>query len=326
MKTHSAVALKKKISVFPKKLNGCNKCVQTRSSYLKKKIFNHNNNPIHHLYLSQHAHFKVRMLWPEGPSVQFYKYRQKLQSQKARPSQSVTLSTLINYVHPLDGCAWRPEVLSGSQLPRPTPPAIHSPPTQRPHPTLSPLGRPGALRDGLPARPLHPWGGQARVAGSNLRLRLTDSRHVNTGRKPVSGDTHFIWVAGAPSQLLPDHTLGPQFSVPFSPSLPSLGPWMHWVRIWEAHFSQRARKRIQVSSHFRRLFSVILRQNQKGAVSPTSSLEFRKTVSSHLKGDTASLINLIHVWLQSKKALFLSLFHLPEPEYCNNCSIWFLKK
>lgn len=129
------------------------------------------------------------MLWPEGPSVQFYKYRQKLQSQKARPSQSVTLSTLINYVHPLDECAWRPEVLPGSQLP--VPPPCHPLPTQPAPPSLSPLGRPGVLRDGLPARPLHPRGGQARVAGSNLQLRLTDSRHVNTGRKPVSGGHAF---------------------------------------------------------------------------------------------------------------------------------------
>lgn len=139
MKTHRAVALKKR-SIFPKKLNGCNKCAQTRSSYLKKKKLIIIIIPFTTCIWVSMPNFKVRMLWPEGPSIQFYKYRQKLQSQKARPSQSVTLSTLINYVHPLDGYAWRPEVLSGSQLPGPTPPAIRSP-----HPPSAPSLPPHCL-------------------------------------------------------------------------------------------------------------------------------------------------------------------------------------
>ena len=148
--------------------------------------------------------FKVRMPWPEGSSVQFYKYRQKLQSQKARPSQSVTLSALINYVHPLDGYAPRPEVLSErvrSSIRAPVPPPIRLPDTLSlplPPSMLSPLGRPGVLRDGLPDRPLHPGGGQARVAGSNLRVFLMDGRHVKTGKEPVSGGHAFSLSCGGP--------------------------------------------------------------------------------------------------------------------------------
>lgn len=134
--------------------------------------------------------FKVRMLWPEGPSVRCYKYRQKLQSREARPSQSVTLSAVINYVHPFDGYAGGRGPVWGSAGARSLPSA--PPPPARPAPLylLSPLGRPGVLHDGLPAGPLHPGGSKPGWREAPTRP-LTDGRHVGTGAEPVSGGRAF---------------------------------------------------------------------------------------------------------------------------------------
>lgn len=136
------------------------------------------------------------MLWPEGPRIQFYKNRQKLQSQKARPSQSVTLSTLINYVHPLDRYAQRPEVLSESRILTSQPGAPLSqpstPPTAQPAPPylLSPLGRPGVLRDGLPDGPFVLEADESGWREAPTRS-LTDGRQVKTGNEPVLGRRAF---------------------------------------------------------------------------------------------------------------------------------------
>lgn len=142
--------------------------------------------------------FKVRMLWPEGPSVQFYKYRQKLKSQKARPSQSVTLSMLINYVHPLDGYAGGLRSCLRSSRVSWAPPHPCSLPSAPPPPTqpappylLSPLGRPGVLRDGLPNGPLHPGGSAPGWQEEASTRSLTDGRHVKTGNEPVLGGREF---------------------------------------------------------------------------------------------------------------------------------------
>lgn len=173
--------------------------------------------------------FKVRMLWPEGPSVQFYKYRQKLQSQKSRPSQSVTLSVLINYVHPLDGYAGglrsclRSSPVSWAPYLYPAPallPAIRTPlPPAQPAPPylLSPLGRPGVLLDGLRRAPPS-WRQRAPWQEEASTRPVTDGRHVKTGNELVlGGHVFYLSCRGSfPASVLTT-PCAPSLSFPLTP-------------------------------------------------------------------------------------------------------------
>lgn len=74
-------------------------------------------------------------------------------------------------------------------------PAIHSPLLTQPTPPrlLSPWGRPGVLRDGLPNGPLHPGGGRARVVGSIHRV--FDRQTAGTSKLEMNlsrGDVHVM--------------------------------------------------------------------------------------------------------------------------------------
>lgn len=102
-------------------------------------------------------------------------------------------------------------------LPPTPPPAQPAPPY-----LLSPLGRPGVFRDGLPDGPFHPGGCRAWWREASTRP-LTEGRHVKTGNEPVLGECAFYlsYRGSFPASFLTT-PCAPSLSLPLSPLHTSL--------------------------------------------------------------------------------------------------------